>query len=541
MCLGDPAQGERVLRLASRFVWVVLALGAVSVCACDDPAEEPGSDATMGSDTASTGDVETDQTDTTPGPVCGNDQLEGRERCDGSAHDGETCESLGFGPGTLVCRADCSGFDTSGCTPPIACGNDTREADETCDGIDLDGASCSTLGYDGGVLLCNARCDGYLTTGCYGASACGDGELNPGELCDSDALDGQTCQTQGFLSGLLRCAPDCQAFDTSACLSACGNDALDEGEECDGEALGGTTCESLGYASGTLACTASCTFDETGCTMVTCGDGVLEPGEPCEDDDLGGATCESEGFDGGVLVCNQCVLDTSGCSLCGNDAIEGDEVCDGTDLAEATCQDLGYTGGTLGCQSDCSAYDRSGCQGLTPQTPSLAGDLVITELMKNPAPPIDDSMGEYFELYNPSDSVTYNLKGCIIGSLNDTGHIISEDVLIEPREYLALAASSSPGFVPGYVYNRNNVQFGNGTSDSVNLNCVTSAGLTLIDEVAYGSGWPDPNGASLSLSPDAISHTANDVGANWCAAPTTTLLLSPENLGTPGALNDACP
>ena len=41
-----------------------------------------------------------------------------------------------------------------------ACGNGTREADELCDGADLNGATCQSrgLGYSGGDLKCNPKC-----------------------------------------------------------------------------------------------------------------------------------------------------------------------------------------------------------------------------------------------------------------------------------------------------------------------------------------------------------------------------------------------
>lgn len=48
--------------------------------------------------------------------VCGNKIIEGGEDCEGDDLDSQTCESLGFGPGTLVCDTACS-FDTLGCSP----------------------------------------------------------------------------------------------------------------------------------------------------------------------------------------------------------------------------------------------------------------------------------------------------------------------------------------------------------------------------------------------------------------------------------------
>jgi calcineurin-like phosphoesterase family protein/purple acid phosphatase-like protein/PKD domain-containing protein len=49
--------------------------------------------------------------------MCGNGIREGTEVCDGTQLNGETCQSLGFSSGTLHCRANCSGFDITSCVP----------------------------------------------------------------------------------------------------------------------------------------------------------------------------------------------------------------------------------------------------------------------------------------------------------------------------------------------------------------------------------------------------------------------------------------
>lgn len=47
---------------------------------------------------------------------------------------------------------------------------------------------------------------------------CGDGIIDPSEVCDGAALGGETCETQGYDSGALACAPDCLSLDVSACV-----------------------------------------------------------------------------------------------------------------------------------------------------------------------------------------------------------------------------------------------------------------------------------------------------------------------------------
>lgn len=50
---------------------------------------------------------------------------------------------------------------------------------------------------------------------------CGDGKISGSEVCDSAALNGETCKGLGLSEGTLACAWDCRSFDTSGC-SACG-------------------------------------------------------------------------------------------------------------------------------------------------------------------------------------------------------------------------------------------------------------------------------------------------------------------------------
>jgi sulfatase modifying factor 1 len=61
----------------------------------------------------------------------------------------------------------------------------------------------------------------------------------------------------------------------------CGNGEVDEGEECDGIDWQGATCESLGYVPGLLSCTMDCEFDVAHCVpagMVLVPGGVFEMG-----------------------------------------------------------------------------------------------------------------------------------------------------------------------------------------------------------------------------------------------------------------------
>jgi len=104
------------------------------------------------------------------------------------------------------------------------CGNGIAEGNESCDDLDLAGATCVSLGFASGTLGCTAGC-GYDVSACMGnppPSACGNGVIDAGEDCDFEpgGLGGETCITQGqILGGLLQCGADCQ-FDYSGCAGA---------------------------------------------------------------------------------------------------------------------------------------------------------------------------------------------------------------------------------------------------------------------------------------------------------------------------------
>nr|MDQ3036690.1 hypothetical protein [Myxococcota bacterium] len=79
---------------------------------------------------------------------------------------------------------------------------------------DFDGATCGTLGHDGGTLSCSATC-AIVETMC---TDCGDGMAEGTEECDGADLSGESCTTVpgGFSGGTLSCSAAC-GFDTAAC------------------------------------------------------------------------------------------------------------------------------------------------------------------------------------------------------------------------------------------------------------------------------------------------------------------------------------
>lgn len=249
------------------------------------------------------------------------------------------------------------------------CGDDVAEGVEACDGTDLVGEDCVSLGFDGGRLGCDARCL-FDTAAC--TIACGNGVVDDGEACDGDDLDGEDCASQGFDDGALGCAADC-TFDVNACVVAvCGDDAADGPEDCDGADLGLEDCISLGYDGGAVVCDAACEYDVSGCTgTANCCE--VQDAVGCGNDGCEGAVCGVDPYCcetqwDGICVGEAYSMCPEVClPVCGDGIISGGgeaaEQCEGDNLGGQTCEGLGLPAGTLACDGAC-AFDTTGCDGL---------------------------------------------------------------------------------------------------------------------------------------------------------------------------------
>lgn len=130
---------------------------------------------------------------------CGNGVRETGEACDGADFGGFTCETVGYASGTLGCQPSCL-FDYAQCVANPVCGNGVLEINEECDA----GAANSDLLPD----ACRTNCK---------RAYCGDDVIDLFEDCEGNDLGGETCKTLGYDGGSLRCDASWCEFDEDRC------------------------------------------------------------------------------------------------------------------------------------------------------------------------------------------------------------------------------------------------------------------------------------------------------------------------------------
>lgn len=110
-------------------------------------------------------------------------------------------------------------------------------------------------GFDRGAAWDSGALEfGSIPTG----SSCGNGTIETGEDCEGSDLNGESCTTigGGYIGGTLSCTPSC-FFDTTSCASPgvpiCGDGTIDAGEECDD-----------GNTTNNDCCSSTCQDEESG-------------------------------------------------------------------------------------------------------------------------------------------------------------------------------------------------------------------------------------------------------------------------------------
>lgn len=153
------------------------------------------------------------------------------------------------------------------------------------------------------------------------------------------------------------------------------------------------------------------------------------------------------------------------------------------------------------------------------------GDLVVTEVMANPAA-VSDTRGEWFEILNTSSS-TLDLSGLTIADTGSNSHTLT-GVTLDSGALLVLGrdsdSASNGGYTPDYVYS--GFTLGN-SSDEI----ILSFGATTVFSLSYGSSTNfGVSGISAELlalggSIDEYSYGLTDAALTYGAG----------DVGTPGS------
>lgn len=407
---------------------------------------------------------------------------------------------------------------------------------------------------------CSTDCEIYAVPGKW----CGDGNLdNPYEACDDgNNVDGDGCEADctftpspdctdadgdGYGVGPDRSActyteEDCNDSETSVNPGAteiC--DGIDN--DCDGD-VDEEVLETYYYDSDSDG------FGEDGTTVDGCSlvSGYAVVGGDCNDGDADinpnadeicdGAdnNCDGQTDENWTELGSSCSVGDGACAASGNYICNvgnpaGLAVCDavpGTPTTEVCDDGIDNDCDTL---VDCLDEDCAG-QGACVGGPDInPGDLVIDEIMQNPSA-VDDTAGEWFEIYNPTAG-DIDIQGCQISDDGTDAHIISSSLDIPAGAYAVLARNNDSNVNGGVAVD---YQYSGFTLGNANDEIVLICNGTEIDRVAYDGGpdFPNPSGASMMLSDHTLD---NNVGANWC---TSLSLFGAGDQGTPGAANDVC-
>jgi len=287
---------------------------------------------------------------------CGNKVLDPGEVCDdGNWVEGDGCsadcfsdESCGNGVVDWDAGETCDIADPQtkdGCTPEclvVYCGDGKQDPGEVCDdgnwkGGDGCSPDCKSTEKCGNGITdweANEECDPPDGSECSLTCRmmfCGNGTMDPGEVCDD-----------GNWTGGDDCSPDCQSTEV------CGNGIVDwdVGEQCDPP-------DPAGKCSGI-------------CRLMFCGNKTLDPVEVCDDGNWkGGDGCSPDCKS--TEVCGNGVTDWEAGETC--DPPSPADLCsdkckvtwcgDGTPDPGEVCDDGNWEGGD-GCSPDCLSNETCG-------------------------------------------------------------------------------------------------------------------------------------------------------------------------------------
>lgn len=144
-----------------------------------------------------------------PMQMCGNGSVEPGEQCDGADLGGATCQGQGHDGGNLGCNRNCY-LDVSQCCDSECAPGTTMCSQNTMQTCAPTGDGCDAWGN---AVNCPGGCAGDVCQN----NSCGNGAIDGGEQCDGGNLGGATCSSLGFSDGSLGCNNASCTFDTTGC------------------------------------------------------------------------------------------------------------------------------------------------------------------------------------------------------------------------------------------------------------------------------------------------------------------------------------
>jgi hypothetical protein len=172
----------------------------------------------------------------------------------------------------------------------------------------------------------------------------------------------------------------------------------------------------------------------------------------------------------------------------------------------------------------------------------VAGDLIVTEIMYNPAAGNDDYC-EWVEIYN-NTAGSVDINGLVIYDDNSNTGSISVSTLVASGGYVVIGKSTetswtascvTDGFVPSAFYGTNPA-LGN-SGDQVILDWDTDTADSIFAAPAYAKDQTSA-GYSWQLDSASVDVTLGADGTYWCEA--VTQINTSTDFGTPAAANDTC-
>lgn len=272
---------------------------------------------------------------------CGDGTLQQFESCD-TTPDG--CDTgAGEVCGVTGTNLECTCIDT--------CGNGVVNPGEMCE-EGVGEQNCLALGYANDEPAPCVNCASDVSACDEGV--CGDAIIATarGEVCEGTNLNGESCLSLGYTRGQLACGLDCKEYDESDCtIGYCGDAIPDVGEECD---AGGANSDAPN-----AACRTDCSERTCGDGIVDnqfgeqCDDGNRDNGDACLNSCLA-ATCG----DGIVCSASNCSSGPGG----GPEECDESAVCCLSECKRRVCADQLVCKPTSGCcHPDESCDDGNPC------------------------------------------------------------------------------------------------------------------------------------------------------------------------------------